>query len=422
MIINPKDMTTEPLDTAIVFVFSSSFKVPSLECTLRAKKSVLLYDANFPFNQNHLMSFDVAEPIYTKMSYEELRDAVKAHVGDPEKTRLIHLGEDDLLHCAKIREDLNIPGPTLKEMGMFLNKTMQINRMREKNVRVPKGVFFEKKKYQNDPETYAVEIEQNVGLPIFCKPSNGVSAQGTMKVENKEQLKEALIMMSKAPSVYLIEEFIVGTMWGLDIAIINDEIRFFSCARKGHFVAEIFNGLPNIGIVHKSTDPIYQRMLSFAKDVVKAFGSVPDTWANLECFLTDDDEIVYCEINYRRPGSMICPGIKAYTGVNPEEIQVKVQACTPVKLPKDDFKTDWPVYSFYADWPNIKGTIKTKAPLPNGLTSKIQFQWYHPDGKNLTNPSHLSDNAAVAVFLNKDWDALQRDFDLMKNWQPYVYQ
>ena len=117
-----------------------------------------------------------------------------------------------------------------------------------------------------------------------------------MKVENYEKLKVAFEMMNKAKSVYLIQEYVVGTMHSIDLAIINNEIRLFCPMKKGHYVGGMQSGTPNLSFVLQSTDPVYQQMLQYARDVVKALGDTPDSWANIEVFYTEKKEIVFCEI------------------------------------------------------------------------------------------------------------------------------
>ena len=308
MIHTPKDMTKDVLDTAIVLVIKSNFKIDHLNNDLRAKKRVLVYEEKYGLRPTHRNAFDVIEPI-SKVSYEEIRDVVKAHVGNKEKTRLVYLGEDDILPVARIREELGIPGATLKELSFFLNKTMQMERMKKHNVRVPKGTQFEKEKYQKDPEAYATELEEEIGFPMFVKPSNGVCSQGIMNVENHEHLRKAFEMMNQAESVYLIQEFITGTMYGIDVAVINGEAKLICPFVKGNYVGDMKIGKPNLSMVLQSTDPIYQKMVEYTKRVIKAFENPPDSWANIEVFYTEKEEIVYCETNYRRTGSMVLHNI-----------------------------------------------------------------------------------------------------------------
>ena len=419
MLVTPKDMTKDLLETAIIYVVDSNFKTNSFSLPLRAKKKVLLCNDKLSYLPSHFHQFDVVHRLNIKFPYEDILALVKSHVTNPELTRITPLSDNDLEPCARLREDLNIPGPKMKETAVFLNKKLQVECMKEHGVRVPKGVFFDKTEFKKNPEAYKAKLINDVDLPMFCKPSIGNSSVGTIKVDSLQKLDEALKVMSQAPSVYIIEEFITGLLFGLDMAIVNDEIKLYSCAHKGHFCTEYFKGLANSAIILPPSDPVYSRMLEYAKSVVKAFSPVHDSWCNLECFLTDKDEIVYCEMNYRRTGSLITPNVLAYTGVNPEEVHISLQTCTPVKLPNDDFKTDSPLYSFYCDYPQIRGTIKRKARLPDGLQSKIEIKWLFSDGEKMDTAGVLYNNCCTVIATNSDWKELNTDFQLMKMWYPY---
>ena len=58
--------------------------------------------------------------------------------------------------------------------------------------------------------------------------------------------------------------------------------------------------------------------------MIKAYGEIPDEVINVEVWLTNDDELVFQEINLRRPGTNTPICIEKAWGINYENISFDI--------------------------------------------------------------------------------------------------
>lgn len=113
-----------------------------------------------------------------------------------------------------------------------------------------------------------LKFVEEVGFPIFAKPDDGVGAQGTMKMENNEDINKFLSIKDNNRK-YIIEEFIDGSIVSFD-GIANSKSEVIFCTQN------IF-AVNNDEIVKNNLDDMYytdpyltDEFIELGKKVVKA--------------------------------------------------------------------------------------------------------------------------------------------------------
>ncbi|MBR5314494.1 MAG: D-alanine--D-alanine ligase [Clostridia bacterium] len=82
-------------------------------------------------------------------------------------------------------------------------------------------VYATKKDVLTSFDSIKNDVENELGYPVFIKPANSGSSVGVSKVNNGEELKEALLKAIKFDSKILIEEAIVGKE--VEVAVLGNE-------------------------------------------------------------------------------------------------------------------------------------------------------------------------------------------------------
>lgn len=180
---------------------------------------------------------------------------------------------------ARLREIFNITtGADTKEVLKFKQKSVQKEYFMKANLKPARWCL---------PKTRdeVVAFSKIVGFPMFGKPDNGVGAQGTIKIENEDDIDK--FMSLKGNSSYILEEFVDGDLVSFD-GISNNEGDVLFATQNVFFV-------PASDIVSGNLDDSYytnpypdKHFLEVGKSIVKAF-NLKNRFFHIEIFILKDD-------------------------------------------------------------------------------------------------------------------------------------
>lgn len=150
-------------------------------------------------------------------------------------------------------------------------------------------------------EEISEKIIKNIKFPMFVKPSNSGSSVGISKVENREELENAIIEASKFDNKILIEEGIIGRE--VECAVLGNEDVISSCVGEIK-AADIFYSY-DAKYNNEESKTIIPSDLSTEKSeeiknlAVKAFKAIDGKGlSRVDFFVEDNTEKVYInEIN-----------------------------------------------------------------------------------------------------------------------------
>lgn len=146
-------------------------------------------------------------------------------------------------------------------------------------------------------------IKESIRFPVIVKPVDGSGSRGVSIVRKKEDIengvKEALkISLSKKS---IIETFIDGNEYGVEIFVYNNDIHILSIMEKIMTKAPIFAELGHSVVIDEEI--LSYRISEVVKKAIKAlninFGSV-----NMD-LLVNDDKVVIIDIGARAGGNLI---------------------------------------------------------------------------------------------------------------------
>lgn len=225
-------------------------------------------------------------------------------------------GEDGTIQGLIELADIPLVGCGVLASALCMDKDRAHKLAELGGIRVPRAIAFGKVYDLHQ----VLEFADNTGYPLFVKPVKAGSSYGVTKVQNKENLMEAITLAFQYDNEVIVEESIPGFEVGCAVLGNNeltvgevDEIElaggFFDFTEKYTLKTSAIH-VP--ARVDKETS---DRLKETAKKLYKTLGCTG--FARVDMFLTPDKEIVFNEINTipgftehsRYPGMMKAAGI-----------------------------------------------------------------------------------------------------------------
>lgn len=209
-------------------------------------------------------------------------------------------GEDGTLQGMLSMAKIAFVGPDHTSSGVCMDKAFTKQIVDYTGIRQAKAVIAVKSEYEKDPEEVAKRVE-DLGYPVFVKPSRAGSSVGVSKAKSKEQLYEALEKAFKEDSKVLVEEFIKGREvevavmeeGGVYTASVPGEIdpgcEFYDYETK--YVSDTASYFIPARLTEEQTSYIKEAAIK----IFKALDC--RTLSRVDFFACDDGELVFNEIN-----------------------------------------------------------------------------------------------------------------------------
>lgn len=208
-----------------------------------------------------------------------------------------------------------------EKAGIPTARYEQIKYINDKYIYVDKN-FYET---QVDEDNLLLILENNIGFPMYIKPSRSGSSIGITKVCTKEDIKNAILLASKSDNKIIFEEEIVGREIEIGILKNNDEVRISSIGEVINdnsfydYKSKYKNKKVNTRIVTDLSDYSINKIKKLA---LRALNSVDGyNFARIDFFITDE-KIYINEIN-TIPGftkTSMFPKLFANSGIRYSEI------------------------------------------------------------------------------------------------------
>jgi hypothetical protein len=231
-------------------------------------------------------------------------------------TTLIHSTEDDILRCARVRDQFGISGLRYQQAVAWRDK-YEMKRLVTGHVPVPSHAV---------PRDVgdALDFARSAGYPVVVKPRTGFASRGVTVVPDADQLTR-LADGWDADDV-LLEAFVAGPVFHMDGFTDGQELLYLSVSRYLNDCLSFHASLP-LGSVQLDRDSDdFRRAESFTAKVLRALPPVGFSPFHLEAFRRPDGELVFCEIACRLGGAHVIPALTYATGVNPARLWIRHQA------------------------------------------------------------------------------------------------
>ena len=227
-------------------------------------------------------------------------DAVSAAVRD--LARHVHL---DLVEClwepymllaARLREELGLPGLTIRQTMPFRDKELMKAVLDEAGLRTPGH-------HSSDTVAGVWAAAERLGYPLIVKPIAGAGSADTYRADSPADLDAILPMVRHVPQV-IVEEFIDGEEFTYDTICVGGQVLFENICwyRPRPLLTKLHEWMSPVIVSLRDLDaPDLQAGRALGVATLKALG-FRDGFTHMEWYRKADGEVVFGEIGARPPG------------------------------------------------------------------------------------------------------------------------
>ena len=141
-----------------------------------------------------------------------LRERLRGHRID----RIECLWEPGIILAARLREEFEVPGLTVDQATPFRDKEQMKQVLDRAGIRTPKHIAA-------SSVSAVWEAADSIGFPVIVKPIAGAGSADTYRVNDRNDLRDALPRLRHVPAVS-VEEFVEGEEFTFDTITVNGKI------------------------------------------------------------------------------------------------------------------------------------------------------------------------------------------------------
>ncbi|MBR8845622.1 ATP-grasp domain-containing protein [Pseudoalteromonas piscicida] len=321
---------------------------------------------------------------------EKLKEQVVALHKEYQFTAVATLDESNVGLAAELRELLGIEGLQHEQGLWFRDKVTMKQRLKNTTVKYPQFACC------TDIEQIRTMLSTFGKLVI--KPKDGFGSKEVIFVSIPQELEVWIEKNQQHLGHFEAEEFIEGQLYHINAMIVNGETKLTAPAAylPGMSNIDFTAGTPFISVIEEDTE-LKQRLIAFSDEVNRAF-EIKNGITHLECFVSPNGELTFCEIGLRPGGGGIVWMIELQYGVNYAEAVLAIEAgCTEV-LPSIN-EHNPAVSGLIGIRSNISGFVKECLPLGAMTDSRIKLkQSFVKPGAFKAASTHCTDFLSLFIF------------------------
>jgi hypothetical protein len=223
-------------------------------------------------------------------------------------TALATIDERMMELAARLRDVLDLPGLRAADVPRFRDKPTMKRVLGAAGVRVPE--------FAHSEDRARVEDLVSRHERVVIKPVDGMGSFGVVFADSMQDVATWYAEHDGESARYEVEEFINGPMYHVNAVVRAGKPIFTSAAPylPGMEPVDFGVGAPLASVLLDDA-PLQRMLVAHSDRVIEVLGLV-DGITHLECFVTPDDEVVFCEIAARPAAGGIVRMIEAQAGIN----------------------------------------------------------------------------------------------------------
>lgn len=300
------------------------------------------------------------------------------------------LDESNVGFAAELRQLLDIQGLKPEQAMYFRDKVAMKQKLKSTSVAIPD--------YVSCHDLAAVEQLFDKYKKLVIKPKDGFGSKKVEIVSEKAELEAWLQANSKELELFEAEQFIDGQLFHVNALIIDGKTVLTAPAAylPGMSNIDFTAGTPFISVIEEDPE-LSKRLIEFSNSVNQAFGIVNGV-THLECFVSPDGAITFCEIGLRPGGGGIVWMIEAQYGVNyAEAVYALESGCSHVLPEIKPNGSD--ISGLIGIRSNISGFVTKCLPIDTFTDPRIKLkQSFIQEGAFKAASAHCTDFVSLFVF------------------------
>lgn len=222
---------------------------------------------------------------------------VRRHFRGRALDRIECLWEPGVLLAAALREALGVQGLDTARASLFRDKEAMKAALDAAGIRTPRH-------FKADSIAECQAAVERIGFPVILKPIAGAGSADTYRVNDADDLRQALPRLRHVPLVS-VEEFVDGEEFTFDTITVDGRIGYYNVAwyRPRPLVARSNEWIsPQVIALRRVEHPDLAGGVQMGYDVIRTLGF--DTgFTHMEWYRMPDGEVVFGEIGARPPGA-----------------------------------------------------------------------------------------------------------------------
>lgn len=223
--------------------------------------------------------------------------------------RIVPLDDFDLEKAAALREHLRVPGMGETTTRYFRDKLAMRVKAASDGLPVPAFIHV-----LNEERLRA--FAARVSPPWFLKPRQQAGAIGIRRIENEDELWEAIDALGDRSSYYLLESYVAGDVFHVDSIVYEKEVRLAVASRYGvpPFDVSHGGGVFTTTLMRRGSEE-ERELLDLNRRVLTSLGLLRGV-SHSEYIRGRDGRFVFLETSARVGGAHVADLVEAATGIN----------------------------------------------------------------------------------------------------------
>lgn len=217
------------------------------------------------------------------------------------------LDEKTVDFAAELRERLGVPGLHPQDAARYRDKLVMKQHVQAAGLRVPDFV----------PCNNQDAVQSLLGRygKLVIKPIDGLGSRGVVVISSLEELN-AWFAAESAPEGFEAESFVDGVLYHVNAVVRDGQALLTASAPYAPGMANIdfTSGTPFVTVMLTQGE-LKARLEAFSNRAIAAL-KLRNGVTHLECFVTPDEDIVFCEMAVRPGGGGIVWMIESQYGVH----------------------------------------------------------------------------------------------------------
>jgi hypothetical protein len=230
---------------------------------------------------------------------------------------VVHVTEDDVLRCARLRDSFSIPGLRYEQALPWRDKFEMKRCVSAAGVSTP---AFAVPVDLPDARRFADEA----GYPFVVKPRLGFASRGVTLVRDGSRLAACAAQWD--PADVMLESYVPGDVFHVDGFTHDGKVLHMAVSRYVNNCLSFHDCLPLGSVQQDRAGEEFGRFADLTERVVAALPALDFCPFHLEAFQRPDTgELVFCEVACRLGGAHIMETSTYSMGVNPAELWIRHQ-------------------------------------------------------------------------------------------------